>query len=518
MDSVNRQTDKRILVILPNNLGDVIMTTPVLEGLRARYPAAAISFLVEEGFEAGLIDNPHIDTILTIPRKGIKARLITETWNTALQELDDFIGELNRNPYSMVLNLSQHLYLSYLASLMQSEMFTGSHFLREGNHAIGDSWSQYLYAIPFARRYNALHVTDVYRRIASVDKHRGGYTITLSRHEKDEATRYLTAKGIDLNKRVAIAVFQPGAAVAAKRWPASHFISLGKLLLAEGWQILISGAEQEMSLASEIHRALDRKPVLTAGETSFRQALCNCSFARACITGDTALMHAAAGLNIPVFGLFGATSPVETGPYGEGHFIFSAQCSRRPCFGDECKTMLCMKAIEPEDVFSCIRQGEAPRNPRCDIYKTSCNADGDYRIIPLCSNTDTYYSESGSALVLQGFSPGTMLYTQDESQVADCYREAKRMLGICAEMRMLLSGFLDTGDNRAITLFEKKKTDLQELGGIAQFWNALLNIRFNSIAIVNPLSAIGKHIDALDKTRRQIVQSFALSPIPYHDL
>ena len=44
----------KILVILPNNLGDIIMTTPALEGLKSKYPDSEITFFEEEGFEGGI--------------------------------------------------------------------------------------------------------------------------------------------------------------------------------------------------------------------------------------------------------------------------------------------------------------------------------------------------------------------------------------------------------------------------------------------------------------------------------
>jgi len=63
---------EKILVMLPNNLGDVIMATPVLEGLRSKYPECRCAYFVEEGFEVGIENNPHCDEIIKFPRKKLK--------------------------------------------------------------------------------------------------------------------------------------------------------------------------------------------------------------------------------------------------------------------------------------------------------------------------------------------------------------------------------------------------------------------------------------------------------------
>ena len=63
----------KILTILPNNLGDVLMALPVLEGLSKKYPESEIHFLCEEGYEAGIEHSSACSKIILFNRKKFKA-------------------------------------------------------------------------------------------------------------------------------------------------------------------------------------------------------------------------------------------------------------------------------------------------------------------------------------------------------------------------------------------------------------------------------------------------------------
>ena len=55
-----------ILVIRLSSIGDILLTTPLLRGLRTRFPRARIDFVVKKQFIDLLANNPHIDTIFQL--------------------------------------------------------------------------------------------------------------------------------------------------------------------------------------------------------------------------------------------------------------------------------------------------------------------------------------------------------------------------------------------------------------------------------------------------------------------
>ena len=96
----------RLIVMLPNNLGDVIMTLPMLEAMKAARPDVHISFFVEEGYEGGLLENRFCDRILLFPRKSIKATVNTSQWREGVASLRSIIEEIKSEGCDAVVNLS----------------------------------------------------------------------------------------------------------------------------------------------------------------------------------------------------------------------------------------------------------------------------------------------------------------------------------------------------------------------------------------------------------------------------
>lgn len=488
--------------MLPNNLGDVIMATPVLEGIKAKYPGCFCAYFVEDGFDAGIENNPYCDEIITFPRKEIKRKLAPGNEEEGIDFLKKILRDIKNKNFNIFINLSQHPYVSFIAALIRDKNITGQHFLKEGNHAVLDEWSQYLYAIAFARRCNNLHAVDVYRRIAEVKAHKGGYTIQLKDEEKLNARRYLNEKNCDLQKKMML--FQAGAAFSSKRWPVEHFIKLGSRLVSDGWQIVITGAPSEKDSAMGIQQGIGQNCIVAAGETSFRQSMAICSLAAGCVTGDTAQMHASAGCKVPTYAIFGPTNPIETGPYGNGHFVFSAHCPDRPCFELECKTGICMRSVLPETIYACIANGDPGDSPRCDVYRTLVEKDGDYRLVAVSRNAYAYFNPVDAYLIKLAFEKNTGSSNIPQSEFDLSIRETREWLDDLDAMQKSLENYLKTRDNVAIREFERLKTSMTRFKGIGEFWTALLNIRLNSVPLIDPNEGIKKSLEACRETYRQI--------------
>lgn len=488
-----------ILVILPNNLGDIIMTTPALAGLRIKFPGAQIIFFAEKGFEAGIVNNPDIDNIYLFDRKRMKEIILKGNSEEILIEFRRAFSDFEKITFDYIFNFSQHEYISYLATWLKSKKVLGRFFNRGGNHSIDDKWSRYLYAIPFARKFNMLHASDVYRRIAEVENQTSFSSINFTEDELNKSAEYLEKTGVDLDGGE-IVFFQPGAAFSTKRWPESYYVKLGKMLVKKNIQIVVSGALPEKENAEKIAIEIGDGAFCTAGETSFREAMVNLNFADALVTGDTALMHAAAGLNVRTFAIFGSTNPVETGPYGESHFIFtSKKCNEFPCFKNSCDHMTCMKSITPDDLFA-VMKGKEEKVKESNVYESSFTALGDYRLAKVNGSASNLFSTSEAHFV-KSLLDGTLRskkYTElllvDNRVVAD----------IVADMVKLLKKYLEKGDVKFISAFEQRKKDIEDVGGISLLWGAYLNLALNSIPLIDPISAIEQSIDVCESFSKML--------------
>ena len=489
----------RILVVLPNNLGDVIMATPVMEGLAKKYKDAHVMFFCEQGFESGMENNPFCSQLITFPRKLIRDSIATDMRNgVALCSL--CVNDVAGYGWDTIINLSQQHHVSLLLPLFKGKTMLGQHFLPEGNHSINDPWSQYLYAIPFSRNCNNLHATDVFRRIAGVKSHRGGYSVSLGEGEKEWAQKLLADRGISTEKK--IMVFQPGAAFTSKRWPADYFVRLGNMLARDGWRILVTGAAVERDTAMSIAARIGSPAVSVAGSTTFRQSMALVSVCQGCVTGDTAQMHASAGFDVPTYALFGPTNPVETGPYGNGHFVLSGRCGAMPCFKSDCGSLECLKSILPEDVYTCISGGD-PGLCSCNAYKTMLDKNGDYSLVPARPSAHRYFHE-GAVCIVRNIFDDHWNCVPGSSDYAHGMVETGTWLEIVSDMCNALVRFEKTNDAKHITTFEVLKKSLQGLTSVGAFCTALLNLRLNSIPILSPLDAVHQSIDVCWGIHKQV--------------
>ena len=198
---------ERILVIKLRYLGDVLISTPVVASLRAAFPRAYLSMLVNPGTEAMIACNPHLDEALVVERSPL-----------ALRQLRFALG-LRRRRFDLVIDLTDGDRAAILSRLTGAAMRIG--FNREG------LWRGCLYthvvplqqqAIPFIRQQ--LMALDMLGIPAVEWK-----PLLRVQPEQEVAAEYALARlGIESGR--AFVGLHPGARWWFKGWPPSRFAGL----------------------------------------------------------------------------------------------------------------------------------------------------------------------------------------------------------------------------------------------------------------------------------------------------
>lgn len=113
------------------------------------------------------------------------------------------------------------------------------------------------------------------------------------------------------------AVVHPGAASAARRWPADRFGAVAAAVAADGHEVALTGSADEVALCEEVRHhaggAGGRVRVL-AGRTSLAELVAVVAHADLVVAGDTGVAHVASAFAVPSVVLFGPTPPAEWGP------------------------------------------------------------------------------------------------------------------------------------------------------------------------------------------------------------
>jgi ADP-heptose:LPS heptosyltransferase len=108
-------------------------------------------------------------------------------------------------------------------------------------------------------------------------------------------------------------VLHPGAASAARRWPAERWAAVARAHADRGHEIVVTGSPGERGLAERVAAGLPRATVL-AGRTDLAALAATVAGAGRVLSGDTGVAHLATAFRIPSLVLFGPTPPHEWGP------------------------------------------------------------------------------------------------------------------------------------------------------------------------------------------------------------
>ena len=112
-----------------------------------------------------------------------------------------------------------------------------------------------------------------------------------------------------------LTIVHPGAAAAARRWPAERFAAVVRAEIAAGRRVAITGARSEAQLARDVARLADlRGGAVLAGRTGLRELAALVAAAGRVVCGDTGMAHLATALRTPSVILFGPVAPDLWGP------------------------------------------------------------------------------------------------------------------------------------------------------------------------------------------------------------
>ena len=304
---------KKVLFIATRQIGDVLVTTPLISKARELWPDAEFHFLGYKGKLEMLKGNPDITQIIeTSDRPGFGEYL--SLLNRLFQRYD----------LAFVTQPSDRAYLYGLVAAFRRVGILGGHPQgKQSKNKQQNSWKKWICMHTIDVDYFAQHVITEKLRLLEV----------FFRNPAE-----LFAKPIDVTPPIGEAltpiiaseltqpyvVIHPGPLTAYKRWPLANWQHLITYLVKRGFQVVLSAspAKQDLQLNHDILSLLEtgtREQVIdTAGKLSIPQAGSLLRAASLYIGVDTSITHLAAACNTPIITLFGPTPPTNFGPWPNG--------------------------------------------------------------------------------------------------------------------------------------------------------------------------------------------------------
>ncbi|MDA1107174.1 MAG: lipopolysaccharide heptosyltransferase II [Proteobacteria bacterium] len=147
----------------------------------------------------------------------------------------------------------------------------------------------------------------------------------------------------------------PGAEYGpAKRWPTEYFADVARTKIAQGWSVWIFGSAHDKTIAAEICAQAGEECVDLSGRTSLAQAIDLLSLTDLVLTNDSGMMHVAAALGRKLVAVYGSSDPGFTPPLSSTARVVWLKLACSPCFERKCPLvhLNCLREIKPERVLA----------------------------------------------------------------------------------------------------------------------------------------------------------------------
>lgn len=320
----------KILIVLPNWLGDAVMATPAIELLSVYYPQAEFTFVGSFASIEALKYHPKCKkAVIDETKKASNRFLATYKLAKSLGKFDIAITFRNQLHSSLLLRFTQ----SFLTIAKKSwhSMFLLSHTptIKEGKH-----------------------LCMQYAELAMVN-------VDSSNRSVPPLALYIEPKKFD---KPTLGINAGATYGSAKRWYPERFADVAKEY-SDRYDIIIFGGPNEVEMAKEIESYLLASNVTNytnlAGKTTIKELCENIGGCSLFITNDSGPMHIAAAYSVPTVSIFGPTKHIETSQWMNQkskivrHDIECAPCMKRECpLGHH----ECMKSIEAQEVIEAVKE------------------------------------------------------------------------------------------------------------------------------------------------------------------
>ncbi|MEW5725420.1 MAG: putative lipopolysaccharide heptosyltransferase III [Thermodesulfobacteriota bacterium] len=332
-----------VLIIKLKHLGDVLTTTPVITGIKALWPEAKVSYLINPGGEDLVKYHPEVSEVFIFPRnRGFGARV-------------SLVRALRNRRFDLVLELSGGDRGAFLA------WTTGASTRVGYDHKKDFRGRRLTLTHRVTTPAASLHTVEYHLETLRVLGADPGYQ-PLSLHwpaEAQERVRErLAAGGRDPDGPYA--VVHPSSRWMFKTWrPEGNAEVIDFLSREKGLPVVVTSApeEKELAFVRDVLARTTSPPLDLSGCLSLAELAALIGGARVFFGVDSLPMHMAAAAGTKVVALFGPSGEHMWGPWGRGHRVVAKDWDCRPCGRDGCqgsKVSRCLVEIETPEVTAAL--------------------------------------------------------------------------------------------------------------------------------------------------------------------
>jgi lipopolysaccharide heptosyltransferase II len=304
---------KKILVVSLSNIGDIVLTFPVIDILKRDFPDAQLDLIVGPNGESLVCGNPYFRKVFVYHKSQSPLSILK------------WLRELAAEKYDLAVDLRN----TAIPFLIFAKHKTPLMIVRP---KVGHMREQHLARLKSVHNFTSSQAAKISLFISSADE--------------DIVLQFL--KPLGSARKV---VFAPGSRAESKRWQKEGFAKLADYLIEHyGVQVVFTGDQNDVEVVSKISTLMKNPSLDLTGKLTLPQSAYVLSLSDLAIVNDSAPMHLASYLNVPVVALFGPTDPKRYGPWSGKCAVVRNNDQCLACRLRNKVLHTCMQAIRAEDV------------------------------------------------------------------------------------------------------------------------------------------------------------------------
>jgi ADP-heptose:LPS heptosyltransferase len=344
---LNLEEIRSVLVVRLDGLGDVVLMSALLKGLRRRFPVAKITLLVDERLRTLVELCPWVDAVIGFEQSAAKHKRVllgvARAWRFATANLHSKDFDLAINPRWDVDSRSAAV-VGYLSLARFHLGFAESVNPRKGrlNRGLDRLFSHLVPCVP-----EPIHESERNSEVLAalgLDADDISPEVWLGDDDRKWAERVMDEH--TPGSEGPVICVAPGAIEAKRKWPMHRFEQVIRWSVGElNARVIVIGDKKDQHETAQLSKIKLPKEssqgiVNLSGKCTLRQSAAILAHCDLFIGNDSGPMHVARAMRIPVIEISGhpgtgdpghVNSPVRYGPRDIPHRILQPQAARQPC-------------------------------------------------------------------------------------------------------------------------------------------------------------------------------------------
>ncbi len=324
---------KRILIIKWGGMGDIVISTAIMEDIRQAFPQAALHLNTMPAWQSLFTHDPRFSRVWSVNLQQKPGR-----WRAYRQ----WLAEVATMQYDLIIDLQTNDKSRGLLTMLRLTGKAPSWLL--GNHP------RFPYTIRQRQRLPQAHSFQIMQQTllcAGIPLRTDAPKLHIAPASVASALQLLAAHALE-HKSFVVFLCGSHAGGLTKRWGAKHYADLVAHYIEQAMRVVLLGGRDEAEECLAIASQHPGYVVNLCGKTSLLEVPVICSHAIAIVANDTGTAHLAAATATPMTVICGPTNPLRVKPLGQQVLALQLAVPCKNCYAKQCSHHSCMQQLTPQ--------------------------------------------------------------------------------------------------------------------------------------------------------------------------